>query len=221
MKYKIGIGINYWDDPYGLLRILQSPIYELVHTIFVIDGRYKGRKDKPESLISMKEILKTYDKIHYVKMRDTIQLDKRNRYWELAEETNLDFMIKVDSDEVVDITDLKAFEKDLDLIIDFDKCQGFPVSFENMMQATKMIRLWRRPFDFRHRQNTGPNISHSQLFKKYGKGNIEMIGQFQKWYDYKGQGENVKGLQMAHDKTYRSKKRVDMDYVYYGNNPTR
>jgi len=200
MKYKIGIGINYWDDPKGLLRILQSNLYDICEVVYVIDGRYKGRKDEKEYTVDIPSLIKIYPKIHYVKMRDKIQIDKRNRYWELAEQDDLDFMFKIDSDEVIEITDLKSFEKDLDLMMAFDECQGFPIAFDNMRNDTHMIRLWKKPFDFRHRQNSGPNISHSQLFGKYGKDNKEMLGQFQRWYDYKGQGKNVIGIQMFHDK---------------------
>lgn len=218
MKYKIGLGINYWDDPYGLERILQSPIYDIVKVVYVIDGRYKGRQDKEEYKADVTRLIKYYPKIHYVHMRDRKQIDKRNKYWEFAEHDNLDFLIICDSDHIIEI-DNDVFFRDLEIVIDFEGVSGFPISYNNAGIMKKTIKLYKKPFTFRHKQNSGPNISHSQIFDNYGKGKLDMLGNFQRWLDiYK---RPVKGIHMIHDKSLRTKKRVDWDYVYFSNNPTR
>jgi hypothetical protein len=152
-------------------------------------------------------------------MRDSIQIDKRNKYLELAEEHDLDFLIKCDSDEYL-IIDEKAFLNDLKNVMEFEGVKTFPIDFTNGTNTNmKSIRLWKKPFTYRHRQNQGPNISNAQFFGNYGKDDKEISGQFQRWLDiYK---RNVNGIRLIHDKSYRTKKRVDWDYVYYNNNPTR
>ena len=70
--YKLGVGLNIFDDPYGLERILSSNgFYKNVDKIFLIDGRYKNRDDKlsyDEVLVQM--MVSRYRKIHYIKLHD-------------------------------------------------------------------------------------------------------------------------------------------------------
>jgi len=72
LKYRIGIGVNYWDDPHGLVRILNSEAYDICEVVYVIDGKYKGREDKEEYQKHMDLFIRMWDKIHYVKMRNSI-----------------------------------------------------------------------------------------------------------------------------------------------------
>jgi len=158
MKYKIGIGINYWDDPKGLIRILQCEAYNICEVVYLIDGKYKGREDEEEYTVDIPTLLKNFPKIHYVKMRDKIQIEKRNRYLELAEQDDLDFLIVCDSDHVLEVDD--SLEGELDRVMEYDKCRIFPIDFIDGIQVrTKIIKLLKKPFDYRHRQNTGPNLS--------------------------------------------------------------
>jgi len=220
MKYRIGIGINYWDDPQGLLRILHSELYDIVDTVYLIDGRYKGRHDdeiNPISNISL--MIEEYPKIHYVKMRDVIQIDKRNRYFELAEQDDLDFLLICDSDQYYIING--QFINGLDMCWDFKESRVFPVSYLNGQVEMKAPRLYKQPFDYRHKQNEGPNISHGSVYDKYGKGSIKITGQYTHWMDKYGVKYYVNGIRLVHDKSLRTKKRVDWDYVYFSNNPTR
>lgn len=217
---KIGCGICYWDDPQGLLRILESDFYQKVHTVFLIDGRYKGREDKEENDPTLgQQIAKHYDKVHYVRMYNAKQIEKRNKYWELAEKYDMDLMFVIDSDVIPIINE--DFDKGMTIAMQFEDTQCFPLYCDNCGIQKRTVRLFRKPFDFRHRQNKNVNISHSQIFKDHGKGNEDIHSTHQKFLDEFGQNRAIKGIVLVHDKSFRSKKRLDWDYVYYANNPTR
>jgi len=216
-KYKLGIGINYWDDPQGLLRILYKGD-DSIHTIYVIDGRYSGRDDIEEHEPTLGEqICKQWNKVHYVKMHNAKQIEKRNKYWELAEKDNLDFLIVLDSDEYLEF--YPEFEKSLDLAMEM-KWRCFPCaeSWKEVVEETPRPRLFKKPFNYRHIENKQGMISHGGVFDPDGKDVIpEMYG----WCSVYGERKSIPGLKMIQDKSFRSKKRVDADYLYYENNPLR
>lgn len=216
-KYKIGLGINYWDDPQGLLRILYNS-YDNVYVIYLIDGRYVGRNDIEEHLPTLaEEIAKQYPKIHYVKIHDSKQIEKRNKYFELAEKDNIDFLIVLDSDEYLEF--YPELEDSLNKAMDM-KWRCFPCaeSWKDVVEETPRPRLFKKPFVYRHRQNPNGMISHGSIWDKDGKDVIpEMYG----WCSVYGERKSIPGLKLIQDKIFRTKKRVDLDYLYYENNPLR
>ena len=217
--YKLGAGLNYWDEPLGLINLLKQPnFYINMDVIYVIDGRYIGRDDESQTDPRYIEaIIESYPKIHYVKMYDVKQIEKRNKYWELAERDNLDFMIVVDSDETIRLDG--DFKESLDQCMK-EKEQCFPI----VMEYTPSLemprpRLFKKPFNFRHRDKTGTtSISHGSLYSPEGK---EIIQQIQEFFNKNGKLTGVKGAYMTHDKSLKTKIRIDMDYKYYENNPNR
>jgi len=227
--FKVGVGINYWDDPKGLIKILTNEtVYDFIDTFFLIDGRYKNREDEAESPDWMlRGICEKFRKIHLVRLYDKLQIDKRNRYWELAEEYEMDFMIVLDSDEYITI-EPDVFNDSLRTLVDRDeKC--YPVrQSQQDIAITKRPRLFKGPWTFRHIQNTKPgrNISHGSLYEDYGKGVTEIVNQMYAWYkdnpneDERGRN-GIGGLFMYHDKDFRTKERVIADRIYYDENPKR
>ena len=126
-------------------------------------------------------------------------------------------MIWIDSDEVV------RFDQDFKTALDLcmtEPEQCFPI----VMEYTQFLemprpRLYKKPFNFRHREsNSQTSISHGSLYTPEGR---EIIQDIHKFFAKHGKLKGVKGAYMIHDKTYRSKMRVDMDYVYYENTPNR
>lgn len=218
--YKLGAGCNYWDEPEGLLNLLKQPnFYINMDVIYLIDGRYLGRDDEAQTdKRYIEAIIESYPKIHYIKMYDVKQIEKRNRYWELAEKDNLDFMLVIDSDETVRF--------DVDFKDSLDQCmkekeQCFPI----VMEYTKSLemprpRLFKKPFNFRHRDKSseGTSISHGSLYNPEGK---EIIQQIQEFFNKNGKLTGIKGAYMTHDKSFKTKRRIDMDYKYYENTPNR
>lgn len=223
--FKVGVGINYFDDTEGLIKILTNDtVYDYITKFYVIDGIYAGRKDKQESDPKyLKDLQNIYSKIHIVDMNNKTQIEKRNKYWELAKKDKMDYMIVCDSDEYIDINP-NVFDSSLRTIQDRpEKC--YPIK-QHMVGITTMSRprLFKAPFTFRHLQSED-TISHGSLYEKDG---TEIIAQMYAWFkDHPKREVNsdnqsgVDGIQMWHDKEFRSKERVIADRVYYDNNPNR
>lgn len=222
--YRVGLAINYWDDPHGLIDILtEDSVYDFVTKIFVIDGRYENREDMPEYQTNyIDDISSIYTKVHVEFMSNRKQIDKRNKYWELAEEYSMDYMIVCDSDEYLKI-EPDIFTKTLRFLDDRDP-QCYPI-VQHMDDITSYSRprLFKAPFNFRHTMNkSGNGISHGSLYDKYGDGDEEIIAQMYYWYqDHEGKQTGVPGIEMWHDKKNRSRERVIRDRIYYDDNPDR
>ena len=86
------------------IKILTNDtVYDYVEKIYVIDGRYEGRLDEPESHMDyLTDLSQIYSKLHIVNMDGSKQIAKRNKYWELAQVDQMDYMIVCDSDEYMD-----------------------------------------------------------------------------------------------------------------------
>jgi hypothetical protein len=211
-QYQIAVAINYWDDPKGLIKILTNDkVYDYVAKFYVIDGRYEGRNDEPEShpdyLIDLEKI---YSKIHVVNMDGK---KKRNMYWKLAQAHKMDYVIVCDSDEYIDF-DVPKLESSLRTIDERpEKC--YPV-MQHMEGITTMSRprLFKAPFTFRHLQSEKENtISHGSL---YDKDDTEIINQMYMWFK-----DHPKRQVNSDNQSFRSKERVIADRVYYDETPDR
>lgn len=222
---RLVICINYWDDPLGLMRLLQSLPLGIIYRIYIIDGSYEGRTDESRFKQDMTEaIIHSIPNIHYVKMFGSKQIDKRNKYWELAEKDEADWAIVIDSDEYVECNP-DMFERYLlKLKEDFPKPQCFPLRGNNLGHFQAVPRLFCKPFNFRHIQQKG-KISHGSLYNPEGK---EIIQDMYVYYEYmrKNKGFDLESstipfFKLIHDKELRTKERVDADYVYYNDTPER
>ena len=222
---KIAVGINYWDDAEGLMRLLQS-LPKCITRIYIIDGAYPGRYDKAEYKDEMTmAIVHAMRNITYIKMNNAKQIDKRNKYWELAEKDDMDWLIVMDSDEYLEVEDQDMFcAYLLKMSEQFPKPRCFPLAGNNMGNFQAVPRLFKGPFNYRHIQQEG-KISHGSIYDPEGK---EIIDEMYRYYEYmrdklclSGEKACVPFLRLVHDKTYRDKKRIDADYLWYSDNPTR
>jgi len=227
-EFNIGVGINYYDDPHGLMRILNDDtVYDYIHTFYVINGRYHNRMDLPEHDPEyIYDIKKLYRKVHLVDMHDAIQIDKRNRYWELAEYNKHDFFIVCDSDEYMKINP-ETLNNTLHIVNQRpEKCYPIKQYYDGITTMSRP-RLFKKDFTFRHRLNTTNGISHGSLYEDYGKSNVEVINQMYAWFkdhekrDKYGNQTGIPGIDMWHDKEYRSQSRVIADRIYYNDNSDR
>jgi len=225
MAYKIGVGLNYYDDLHGLIYQLEAKpgYYDKVDKIYLIDGRYAGREDVPfYNPDETSYLVKKYPKIHYVQMYDRKQIDKRNRYWELAEEDGMDFMFVIDSDEYFHIENTDSLRT---LVDRPEKCFPIEQKHQDICTMTRP-RLFKAPFTFRHIQSTQPNtVSHGSLYEPDG---TEIInGMYMYFKDHPKRHLNtehqagVPGFYFFHDKQFRSRERVIADRVYYDSVPDR
>ena len=223
----MALGINYWDDIIGLGRILNSSAYDFVDRIYLIDGRYKSREDEPQfKSTDIYHIKEKYRKVNLTVFYDANQITKRNRYWERAEEDNMDFLIVIDSDEYIEIKPEEFHNSLMNIIYKPERC--YPISEITTGVATfSRPRLFKGPFDYRHRTNRGGSgISHGALYTEYGESDHEIIKEFYAYFKWNPDidihiGQGIPGIQMYHDKTHRSRERVIADRVYYDAVPDR
>ncbi len=216
MRYKLSVGCNFYDDPYGLQRILDNKeFYEYIHKFYLIDGVYQNRNDNPEhDHLLLENIIKQYPKIEYYNMPYHTQVQKRNKYWELAR--NDDFLLVLDSDEYVTIDPVKLDET-LNICMNRE-ARCFPV-WQSHPQVTEMPRprLFKKPFDYRHIQHED-RLSHSSVYDING---VEIINEMYQWYEDHEKRTYVQGIKMYHDKNYRSQERIIKDRIYYDKTSNR
>jgi len=219
---KIGIGINCWDEPQGVLRILQGKnVYEFFDNIIIIEGRYKGRSDEAEKDGRiMDEIPQSFNKVIYERLENVIQIEKRNRYLEIAGTLNLDWLVVCDTDEYLEIEDPKVFRKFLEEHYDYP-ARIFPLN-NWVEKAWRMARprLLKNPGGLRHKQNTSNMISHGKMYDEKGRMVITDMYIYHK--ETRGEYKYVPGIYQTHlKKGVRSRERSIRDEVYYAQNPTR
>ena len=221
MTYRVGVGINSFDDPKGLIKILTNDrLYDFIDTFFIFEGRYKERQDPylndPDYVYDIKSI---YKKIHLRVSNNYSQIEKRNWYWEEAEKANLDYMIVCDTDEFIDINP-PVFESSLRIIDKRpEKCYPIQTHMQDVMTMFRP-RLFKAPFTFRHRKSE-TTISHGSLWEDYGESDKEVIQQMYAWFkdhekrDRYGNQLGIPGITMWHDKQHRTHDRIIADRVYY------
>ena len=216
---KIGMGINCWDEPDGILRILQGKnVYEFFDNIIIIEGRYEGRNDEAtHDHRIMDEIPRSFDKVIYERLENAKQIDKRNSYWDIAYLMEYDWFLVVDSDETVEVEPDK-FRAWLEEWKDYD-ARCFPVSTITFAGVMARPRLFRKPGGIRHKDRKTGMINHGSLWDESDR---EVIPDMYRYHKKdRGYYRYVEGLYMKHDKKYRSVERIVLDEVYYTQNPTR
>ena len=211
-KHRLGVGVRFWNDEFGLNRLLSEPsLYRNVDHIYLLDGKYSDYEGVSET---GKPFWLNLKPKYYYELMEGTQVEKKNRLYELAEQNDLDYLIIVDSDEV-----LKIYPKHIEPALKLtDAFQGsvFPITFNQQGDFKTIPRLFKGPFSYRHKQHTD-NLSHNDLWRRDG----ERLGEScQKYLDY-WLGHPVKGFYIEHDKGYRSEQRNEQDQRYYKAVPNR
>jgi hypothetical protein len=104
----IAAGIVFFDDEKGLQRCLSS-IQTHVDLIIVIDGKFKHFEDDHDhSIDNSRKVVESFSNAVYYCYPDLTEIDKRNKYLEIAGIKKIDFFLVIDSDEyaVIDINEL-------------------------------------------------------------------------------------------------------------------
>jgi len=111
----IAAGIVFFDDEKGLRRCLNS-ISNHIDTIIAIDGRFKRFEDGHDiSIDNSRKVIESFPNASYYCHPRLTEIDKRNKYLEIAGSKNIDFLLVIDSDEYV-VIDRIEFFKNLDKI---------------------------------------------------------------------------------------------------------
>lgn len=112
---KIAAGIISFDDERGLSRCLNS-IHEHVDLMIVIDGKFKYFEDDHDiSIDNSKELVESFSNAVYFCYPNLTEIDKRNKYLEIAGATNIEFLLVIDSDEFA-VIDKAEFSLNLDKV---------------------------------------------------------------------------------------------------------
>jgi len=96
---RTGAGIVFFDDAKGLDRCLRS-IASNVDLVITIDGKFKEfDEDYDVSIDGSREVVESYPNTKYYCYPNITEIEKRNKYLEIAAKFGIDFLIVIDSDE--------------------------------------------------------------------------------------------------------------------------
>lgn len=113
---RVGVGIIFFDDAKGLQRCLNS-IASHVDLIIAIDGRFKDFEEYYDiSNDGSKEVVESFSNARYYCFPNLTEIEKRNKYLEIAHAYGLDFLLVLDSDEFVKINH-NLFRNNLETIM--------------------------------------------------------------------------------------------------------
>jgi hypothetical protein len=108
----IAAGIVFFDDEKGLQRCLSS-IQTYVDLIIAIDGRFKHFEDDHDlSIDNSRKVVELFPNAVYHSHSNLTEIDKRNKYLEIAGSKNIDFLLVIDSDEYA-VIDKRKFSENL------------------------------------------------------------------------------------------------------------
>ena len=218
----MGLGVNSWDDPFGLQRLLTDKIINFFDKIIIIEGRYKERNDSDKYQTVVNNLIVKLDKKHPNKISfsrtfDKSQIEKRNKYFKIAGDYVLDFLIVIDSDEYIEIEDWKLDLEFDNLFTHNHSC--FPIFGKNMGFDLRFPRLFKHPGALEYRKTSvATATSHASVYNRItGKEVIDESNH----YDEKDKRKCVEGIKIFHDKSLRTIDRVLADEVYYTDTPNR
>ena len=117
MKENMGIaaGIVSFDDERGLRRCMSS-IYDCVDLMIIIDGKFRHFDDDHDiSRDNSRDVVESFSNSAYYCYPNLTEIEKRNKYLEIADEKNIEFLLVIDSDEYAIISE-SEFLSSLDKI---------------------------------------------------------------------------------------------------------
>jgi hypothetical protein len=121
----IAAGIVFFDDEKGLQRCLNS-IQSYVGLIIAIDGKFNYFDDDHDlSIDSSRKVVESFSNAVYYCYPNLTEIDKRNKYLEIAGSKEVDFLLVIDSDEYA-VIDTNEFSKNLAKIKEYKT--GAPVN---------------------------------------------------------------------------------------------
>ena len=160
---KLAAGVCFFEKSIpSITRCIES-IKNHVDVILAIDGRFDKFPD--QSLLSTPEVREYLSSIKNVVLVDypASEIQKRQKYCELAKEYHCDWLIIIDSDEyMLESSDWKAFQNNILQIKDRTRnVYGirFAYSAPVHMDTTPYPRLWYRPWEVTYIKH---NLWHTQ-----------------------------------------------------------
>jgi hypothetical protein len=158
---KVGAGVIFFEDAMGLRRCLKS-ICPVVDLVMAIDGRFRDFEEIHDtSKDGSSEVVETFDNARYYNFPNLTEIEKRNKYLELAQSQNLDFLIVLDSDEYA-VVDQNTLKTNLEEIL---RQKKYDESFRGSIPEVYGIKMYDEQFE---RQNFIVERYNERLLYKPG-----------------------------------------------------
>lgn len=157
----VGAAIVFFDDAKGLRRCLSS-ITSNIDLIITIDGKFKDFDEYYDvSNDGSREVVESFSNTKYYCYPNLTEIEKRNKYLEIAHDLGIDFLLVIDSDEYA-LIDNKRFRRNLEFIkIHKEKSQYF---LENVPEVYG-IKMFEEHFE---KENVIFERYNERLFYKPG-----------------------------------------------------
>lgn len=158
----VGAGTVFFDDARGLQRCLNS-VARYVDLIIAIDGRFKDFDEFYDiSIDGSKEVVESFPNAKYYCFPNLTEIEKRNKYLEIAHSYGLDFLIVIDSDEYARF-DGNIFRNNLEKIIFQKEYSEFGLDSSPEVYG---IKMFDQQFE---RQDVTVERYNERLFYKPGR----------------------------------------------------
>jgi hypothetical protein len=150
----VAAGIVFFDDEKGLQRCLSS-IQTHVDLIIAIDGKFKHFEDDHDlSIDNSRKVVESFPNAVYYCYPNLTEIDKRNKYLEIAGSKNIDFLLVIDSDEygVIDMNEFSDVEGKTNDIPDVYGIKIFEKHFEkpDYTRERYIERIFYKPAKLRY-----------------------------------------------------------------------
>jgi hypothetical protein len=141
----VAAGIVFFDDEKGLQRCLRS-IQSYVDLIIAIDGKFKYFEDDHDfSIDNSRKIVESLPNANYYCYPNLTEIDKRNKYLEIADIKDVDFLLVIDSDEYAAIY-TKEFSENLSKIKEYKKNSNGDSKIEDTPEVYG-IKIFEKHFE--------------------------------------------------------------------------
>jgi hypothetical protein len=138
------LGIVFFDDEKGVQRCLSS-IQSYVDLIIAIDGKFKYFEDDHYfSIDNSRKVVESFPNANYYCYPLT-EIDKRNKYLEIAGIKEIDFLLVIDSDEYA-VIDINEFINNLAKIKNY-KTSALGESKREDTQDVYDVKIFEKHFE--------------------------------------------------------------------------
>lgn len=143
---KTAAGIVFFDDAKGLRRCLNS-ISSTFDIVIAIDGKFKEFEENYDiSMDGSKEVVESYPNTHYVSYPNISEIEKRNKYLEIAGELGIDFLLVIDSDEYA-VIDNEIFLSNLEIIKNMNELISNELLLNEVKPEVYGVKMFENHFE--------------------------------------------------------------------------
>jgi len=206
MTFSLAIGIIFYQDSAGLIRLIESlkPINPFISSIYAVDGRFVGpdygSNEDPELSTDLDfNFPLLTDKLKIISLPNKKEWHKRQTYIEECYRDKPDFLLVMDSDEYLEVYELEHFEKKLTVMKEVHNPRFIHhniYDIEYIDKVEKMHntkpRLWFRPYQMEYIKNLNYRNKQYINYHTDPSGSMFALG-------------SIYGIKIIHDKTIRSK----------------